>query len=110
MKKTELRNFIENTDRYKSFTLLDEPKPFNEIFKDKDFDHVQTHSTQMFEIPGEGKDIIGFSGVFAWKNNQLTSLDHDTYSESMPILGYDYFSNEKFNVHNGLEILVGENW
>ena len=48
---------------------------------------------------------MGFSGVFEWKNNTIKSLDYDTYSEDMEVLGYCEFSNEKTNINKGLDIL-----
>ena len=105
----ELRDILSNSERYKSFTMLSEPKPFNELFKDKNFDCVQLHSTQIYEC-GDKKNIVGFCGTFSWKDNFLESLDMDAYSESVEVIGYEYFNNENAGIKKGVEILVEEEW
>lgn len=106
-----LQDIIKNIDRYKNFTLLDKPIEFKDLYKNTDIELVQIHSTELFNIPGKKeKDIVGFCGVFKWKNNQIISLDNDIYSENMKVLGYEWWSNEDENIENGLDILVGEDW
>lgn len=103
----ELYNIIKNLDRYKNFLFLINPIPFNKLFKDKDFDCVQLHSTQIF---GE-KDIVGFCGSFLWKDNKLKPLDGDSYLEDVEVIGYDFFSyNENEMIKRGIDILAGNNW
>lgn len=106
---TKLKEIIRNSDRYKDFIILDKPMVFKDLFINKNIDVVQLHSTQTYDIPG-GKDIVGFCGVCEWKNNQLKSLDGDSYTPNMLVLGYSWFSNEEEGVNVGLDILVGENW
>ena len=98
----QLKDILSKSDRYSEFIILDEEKPFNEFFKDKDFDYVQLHSSQIFDE----HHIFGFAGVFNWKNNNLKSLDGDYYSDDMSLIGYNYFDNPEEGIYNGLEILV----
>lgn len=101
----ELKELILSKDRYNDFIILDNPVLFKDLFKDKDYDVVQVHDTTLFSYENGEKDIVGFSGVFEWKNNTIKSLDYDTYSEDMEILGYCEFLNEETNVNKGLDIL-----
>jgi len=73
-------------DRYKNFTILDEPVVFCEWQKDNNIDLVQLHSLQDC-----GGDIIGFCGIFEWKNNELKPLDGDSYSKYTEVYGYSWF-------------------
>lgn len=87
-------------NRYKTFTFFDKAVCFKDYFKDKDYKTVQVH-----DMTPCGEDILGFSGVFSWKKNQLTSLDGDSYTSQMPVWGYHEF------IHEGekcLDILVEE--
>lgn len=109
----ELKEIILNDGRYKDFTILDNPVPFNEFAKDQDIQLVQTHSTQIVQVGNEPpykKFIIGFCGQFGWKDNKLNSLDGDSYSDSMMVLGYEWFTNEEKGITKGLDILTGEDW
>lgn len=107
----ELKKIIKHSERYKDFILLDNPISFKDFFKDKDFDVVQIHSGEMFDVPGEKeKTIVGFCGMFSWQNNILKPLDGDIYSPSMDIIGYKEFSNEEEKINTGLDILVGDEW
>lgn len=107
---TELRAIIKNSDRYKDFTLLDEPIVFRDLFPGEDFDCVQVHSTQTFDLPNGGKDIIGFAGVFKYIGGIVSSLDRDSYSDTFQVIGYERFDNEAYGVKNGIEVLVGKGW
>lgn len=49
---------------------------------------------------------MGFFGAFSWDGEKITPLDHDTYSEEMLVIGYDFFTNPDAGVNNGLEIIV----
>ena len=104
----ELKEMLEKTDRYSGFMLLDEPTPFNIMFKDKDVDLVQLHSTQTITLPSGNKDIVGFCGVCSWKDNVLTPRDGDSYSKTMTVYGYEWFESDDGT--QGLDILVGEDW
>lgn len=106
-----LKDIIKNIDRYKNFTLLDKPIKFKDLYKDENIELVQIHSIESFNIQGtDKKDIVGFCGVFKWENNNIISLDGDSYSENMKVLGYDWWSNEDEHIEKGLDILVGEDW
>lgn len=52
---------IKKEDRYKDFTILEKPIKFKDLFKDVDFDVVQLHSTQVYELKNGEKNIVGFS-------------------------------------------------
>lgn len=89
-------------DRYKNFKELDPPVPFDEYFKNRNYELVQVHM-----IDPETKFVIGFVGQFSWQNNKLTPLDGDYYNSDMKVLKYDYF------VYEGkicLDVLVGDDW
>lgn len=99
----ELKAILAANERYSDFTLLDVPVPFSTWAKDKDYPTVQVHDTTVFKWY-DGVDIIGFVGVFKWEDNQLTSLDGDTYNPDMPVIGYEEFED-------GVDILVkGGEW
>lgn len=104
----ELKEFIKNSDRYSKFTLLNEPIPFKELFKDKNFDCVQLHSAQTFTYKNGTKDIVGFCGVFNWTDNTIKPLDGDSYNDNFTVLGYERFSTQ--NKNNCIDILVGDDW
>lgn len=109
----ELKEIILNDERYKDFTILDEPIPFNEFAKDQDIQIVQTHSTQTVCVGKEEpykKFIIGFWGQFEWKDGKVNPLDGDYYNDSMMVLGYEWFTNEEEGITKGLDILTGEDW
>lgn len=97
------KEIVKNNNRYENFVIVDKPKPFNEMFAGQDISCVQTHSTQ---VVGEG-DIVGFCGAFEWKDNKIISLDGDSYSENMTVLGYEWFESEGKKC---LDILVGNDW
>ena len=98
-----------NSKRYKDFTFFDKPQdkpvPFDELMKDENIDCVQVYSLQTYECEGH-KDIVGFSGVFEWKNNTLKSIDGDTYNPECLVYGYLWFKTK--DGERGLDILVEE--
>jgi len=102
----ELEKILKESERYKGFTLLEKPEPFNKYFADKNYPIVQIHSAEVFEVP-DGKDIIGFCGQFAWNNNKIMPLDGDSYSETMLVYGYEEFDCDE---GKGIDILVGNDW
>jgi hypothetical protein len=77
--------------RYLGFTCLDEYVDFGTMFCNKDYDVVQIHDI----TPVGDNDIIGFAGIFAWKDNVITSLDGDSYTPHMKICGYKEFEKDK---------------
>ena len=99
----ELKSILAANERYSNFKILDTPVPFAEWAKDKDWPTVQVHDTTLYKFD-YGTDIVGFVGVFEWKDNVLTSLDGDTYNPDMPVIGYEEFED-------GVDILVeGGKW
>lgn len=97
-------NILKNSERYKDFTILENPVSFTELFRNKDFEVVQLHS---IELAGEN-DVVGFCGVCSWKENVLEPLDGDSYYAEMPVFGYATWSNKEQNIEKGLDILVEE--
>ncbi len=104
---SKLRNIIEKEERYKDFTFLEKPMPFNIVFKNTDISTVQVHSSQIIE-QDDYVGLVGFCGVFSWKDNKLTPLDGDSYNEKMSILGFSWFKDDKGN--RCLDVLAGNDW
>ena len=100
------REIIKEDVRYKDFILLDEPIAFCEMFTNQNIPCVQLHSMQTFGDENE-QDVIGFCGCFKWNDNNITSLDGDTYTKDTTIYGYSWFTNKN---EKCLNILVGEEW
>ena len=98
-----LQEFVKHSTRYSNFTILPHSQIFSDYFKDKDIAVVQPHSTDRI-----GNDIVGFCGQFEWKNNEIKSLDHDSYNPNMTIYGYSWFKDK--NKNDCLDILVGDDW
>ena len=96
-----------NLHRYKDFTYFDKPQdgpvPFDELMKDEDIDLVREHLLQTYELEGR-KYIVGFSGIFEWKNNTLKPLDGDIYDPKNLVYGYSWFKTP--DGLRGLDILV----
>lgn len=102
----ELKDILETSDRYEGFTFLDKPVCFKDMFKDKDFDVVQLHSTQIIDIGNGIKDIVGFCGAFKWHNNEITPLDGDDYNNNFNVLGFEEFDYEENGMQlKGIDIL-----
>lgn len=103
------KEIVTDSERYQNFTILDEPMSFKEFATDHgDIDLVQIHST---EVMNGCDDIIGFVGQCRWVNNTLESIDGDTYTENMAVLGYEWFYSMS-GEYSGecLDILVGDDW
>ena len=99
----ELKAILAANERYSDFKILDTPVPFAEWAKGKKYLTVQVHDTTVYKWD-DGADILGFVGVFEWKDNALTPLDGDTYNPDMPVIGYEEFED-------GVDILVeGGKW
>lgn len=96
---------IKSSIRYSNFIFLDEPIMFNKLFKNKNYSVVQIHDANCYEVEGI-KVIAGFCGVFKWENNELYSLDYDSYVETMPVIAYE---EVEFKDKKCLDILV-ESW
>ena len=65
---------------------------FSEFFKDRDYDMVQIHDIR--PISESIPDPIGFVGKFKWKSNTITSLDGDSYTDKMPIWGFEEYTSK----------------
>lgn len=74
--------------RYKDFTYFDESQEFCELFKNQNYDIVQVH-----DMTPVGNNIVGFAGQFKWQDNKIVSLDGDSYTKHMSVLGYKEFDN-----------------
>ena len=57
----ELKDILEASDRYKGFTFLNKPACFKDMFKGRDFDAVQLHSTQIIDIGDVKKTLLDFA-------------------------------------------------
>ncbi len=99
------KSIVYSNKRYADFTILDEPRRFNDIFANQNFPCVQIHST---ELLSDATDIVGFCGAFSWENGILIPLDGDTYAQDMTVLGFNSFLNKKGE--KCLDILVGNDW
>lgn len=96
----DLKKIIKKDPRYENFTVVEDPIPFKEMFKDKNIETVQVHESCLYD----GEHMVGFCGVFSWKKNILIPGDGDSYNPNMLVLGYEWFNE------NGLDILVGNDW
>ena len=103
----KLKKIILNDKRYKNFTILPDVVKFKDLFINQNFGLVQLHSTQTYN-DGNTENIVGFCGVFEWKNNEVIPLDGDSYTENTDVIGYNFFTDEDNQIC--LDILVGENW
>ena len=99
------KEIISKDKRYKDFEIAEDPKPFSIYFMKNDIPLVQVHSVSVLKAI---KSIVGFCGAFEWKDNHLTSLDHDSYNKDMVVLGYKWFEDKKLG--KCLDILVGDDW
>ena len=100
-----LKKLVKTNERYKDFTLLECPVRFKDMQADNDIDVVQLHDI----YPCGDNEIVGFCGICSWKDNILTSLDGDSYTDEMLVYGYSWFTNEEEGITKGLDILV-EDW
>lgn len=100
------KEIVKSNQRYKNFILLDKPAIFCKMFANQNISRVQLYSTQVYGDENE-QDIIGFCGCFKWDNNEVTSLDGDSYTKNTTVYGYAWFTNENKKC---LGILVGEDW
>lgn len=87
-------------ERYDDFVPIMDPfsghtnTPFSTFFKNDRYHIVQVYDLSI--IPS-ADDIVGFAGQFRWENNQMTSLDGDSYSPDMTIWGYEIFRDDDGN-------------
>ncbi len=92
---------------FEGFKLLDQPQKFSELFLNQNFDDVELVS--IIRLMTE-KNVGRFLGAFEWKDNEIESLDGDSYNTDMTVYGYEFFENPEAGVLNGLSILVGNDW
>lgn len=89
------------------FTILEKPAKFAEMFADKNIPRVQVF-TKVDNT--EGYDIV-FSGAFKWENNEIISIDGDSYNKNMAVLKYEWDEDdEKESDYEILNILVVNDW
>lgn len=85
----ELKQRVSNLDRYKDFVFLKKPTEFDKtnLFSEK-YAEIQLHDVS--KIP-EYPDVLGFCGVFKVESEEIVSLDGDSYSSQMIVVGYKEF-------------------
>lgn len=98
----DIKKIALEEDRFKSHTFLDDPIPFSELFKGQNIDLVDVYS--IFSEIGSV-----FCGTFRWKNNDIRSLDGDTYNKDMLVYAYKFYESKDKDI-SGLSILVGTDW
>lgn len=106
----KLKDILKTSDRYKKFTLPDKPACFKDMFRGRDFDAVQLHSTQIIDTGDGKKDIVGFCGIFRWTDGKIYPLDGDIYYDDFKVIGFEEFQNIPMGVNTGIDILVGDDW
>lgn len=99
----DIKKIAFEEDRFKSHIFLDDPIPFSELFKDKNINVVDVYSIYSEDIG------FVFSGTFRWKNNDIRSLDGDTYNRGMLVYAYKFYESKDKDI-SGLSILVGTDW
>jgi len=97
-------NFVKKNERYKDFIFFDNPIPFSELYKNVNLPLVQVHDIEYEKHIG----LAGFCGSFSWADNNITSLDGDTYCPEMLVYGYKEFAGK--DGEKGLDILTDHNW
>ena len=91
---------IEQDERYNNGCLDEvtwvgeEPVPFSELFEDQNSSEVDIRDINFVDLKGK-KSIIGFVGKFKWEDNEITSLDGDSYdADRILVAGYEWFDYE----------------
>ena len=95
------RSVLKSIDRYKDFTIFDKPQTFSKLYAGQEFSTIKVHS---IELIGNDSSIIGFCGVFSWKDDVITPLDGDCYNRNMTIYGCSTYPDGVLN------LLVGDDW
>lgn len=95
----QLKEILDRNERYKNFTYLEEPIPFNVLFKRKRIKEVQVHSSTIYH-----DSIVGFCGRFKLKDGKIVPLDFDSYNDDMRVIGYEWTDKGM------LDILVEGDW
>lgn len=101
-KKSDWRKVIKNDEEYNGFTIFDKPAKFKDIYINKDIPRVQLYSINVYTVAGE-EHVMGFCGVFEWKDNKIIPIDGDSYSDNLSVYGYEADKD-------CLCILVGNDW
>lgn len=99
---------LKDIERYKGFTFLEAPVPFDQLMEGRDIPLVQVHDVD----PDNDGDIMGFAGVFEWKGGEISSLDRDSYYKGMLVVGYSWFVPRLHSAEGVccLDILVTGGW
>ncbi len=72
-------NFLKSADRYKNFTILDEPAAFKDVFKDKDYDIIISKTTLNKK---QGRFLLGKRPAQLFSHKTATNV---------AVLGFFYF-------------------
>lgn len=99
----DIKEIAKKEHQFNSHFFLDDPIPFSELFKDKNINVVDVYSIYSAEMGSV------FCGTFRWENNDIRSLDGDTYNKDMLVYAYEKIINES-NGFSSLSILVGTDW
>ena len=99
----DLKEIAKKEHQFNSHVFLDDPVPFSELFKDKNINVVDVYSIYSAEIGSI------FCGTFRWKNNDIRSLDGDTYNRDTLVYAYKFYESKDKDI-SGLSILVGTDW
>lgn len=85
----ELKQRVSSTNRYEDAIFLEKPIEFDktDLFSDK-YAEIQLHDVS--KIPNY-PDVLGFCGVFKIESGEIVSLDGDSYSPQMIVVGYQEF-------------------
>ncbi len=81
---------------YEMFTFFEYPEivSFNDFFRNKDFQFVQVYN---FSKATKSGMTMVYRGVFSWKNNEIISLDGNSYDKKMNLCGFCILSSVKTN-------------
>ena len=99
----KIRDFLEHSDRYKYYCLLDRPSRFWDLFKHRNIGHVDVESIVPLQ---HQRGVVGWIGAFEWRDDKVVSLDGDAYYAGMTIYGYRYWHIEDKPNETRLCILV----
>ena len=87
------RDIIESDKRYNDFTIVDDPVRFTEMFAGQDISYVEVFS--IWNLSGEPAGY--FCGAFQWKDNDIISLDGDSYEDDMVVYAYKWIPDGEDN-------------
>lgn len=98
----ELKQRVSSTNRYEDAIFLEKPIEFDktDLFSDK-YAEFQLHDVS--KIP-DYSDVLGFCGAFRIESGEIVSLDGDSYSPQMIVVGYEEFEYDNKTCLNLLTI------